>query len=164
MDWYLNVLRNYIGFGGRARRKEYWMFILVNFIFALVLSIVDKILGWEWASGEGVLTSIYGLFILLPSWAVQFRRLHDTDRSAWWLLLLLIPIVGWIVILIFNCQSGTPAKTALVRILRSLRKLLPGGAYAYRAYTLICCGAQRVWVFRAGTTIWLRPCCRGARP
>ncbi|WP_163335501.1 DUF805 domain-containing protein, partial [Enterobacter hormaechei] len=59
MDWYLNVLRNYIGFGGRARRKEYWMFILVNFIFALVLSIVDKILGWEWASGEGVLTSIY---------------------------------------------------------------------------------------------------------
>ena len=110
MDWYLNVLRNYIGFGGRARRNEYWMFILVNFIFALVLSIVDKILGWEWASGEGVLTSIYGLFILLPSWAVQFRRLHDTDRSAWWLLLLLIPIVGWIVILIFNCQSGTPGE------------------------------------------------------
>ena len=110
MGWYLNVLRNYIGFGGRARRKEYWMFILVNFIFALVLSIVDKILGWEWASGEGVLTSIYGLFILLPSWAVQFRRLHDTDRSAWWLLLLLIPIVGWIVILIFNCQSGTPGE------------------------------------------------------
>lgn len=67
MDWYLNVLRNYIGFGGRARRKEYWMFILVNFIFALVLSIVDKILGWEWASGEGVLTSIYAIFILLPS-------------------------------------------------------------------------------------------------
>ena len=110
MDWYLNVLRNYIVFCCGARRKEYWMFILVNFIFALVLSIVDKILGWEWASGEGVLTSIYGLFILLPSWAVQFRRLHDTDRSAWWLLLLLIPIVGWIVILIFNCQSGTPGE------------------------------------------------------
>ena len=110
MDWYLNVLRNYIGFGGRARRKEYWMFILVNVMFVLEVSIVDKILGWEWASGEGVLTSIYGLFILLPSWAVQFRRLHDTDRSAWWLLLLLIPIVGWIVILIFNCQSGTPGE------------------------------------------------------
>lgn len=47
MDWYLNVLRNYIGFGGRARRKEYWMFVLVNFILATVLSIVDKILGWE---------------------------------------------------------------------------------------------------------------------
>ncbi|MDU4222351.1 MAG: DUF805 domain-containing protein [Enterobacter asburiae] len=80
MDWYLKVLRNYIGFGGRARRKEYWMFVLV------------------------------GLLVLLPSWAVLFRRLHDTDRSAWWLLLLLIPLVGWIVILIFNCQSGTPGE------------------------------------------------------
>jgi uncharacterized membrane protein YhaH (DUF805 family) len=52
MDWYLKVLRNYIGFGGRARRKEYWMFVLVNFIFALVLGIVDKILGWERAAGK----------------------------------------------------------------------------------------------------------------
>lgn len=60
-------------------RKEYWMFILVNFIFALVLSIVDKILGWEWASGEGVLTSIYAIFILLPSWAVQF---HAASRHG----------------------------------------------------------------------------------
>ena len=99
MDWYLKVLRNYIGFGGRARRKEYWMFVLVNFILIMVLGIVDKILGWERAGGEGVLTTIYGLLVLLPSWAVLFRRLHDTDRSAWWLLLLLIPIIGWIVIL-----------------------------------------------------------------
>jgi uncharacterized membrane protein YhaH (DUF805 family) len=60
MDWYLKVLRNYIGFGGRARRKEYWMFVLVNFILILVLGIVDKILGWERAGGEGVLTTIYG--------------------------------------------------------------------------------------------------------
>jgi len=47
MDWYLNVLRNYIGFGGRARRKEYWMFILVNVILTAVLSVVDKMLGWQ---------------------------------------------------------------------------------------------------------------------
>ena len=53
MDWYLKVLRNYIGFGGRARRKEYWMFVLVNFILIMVLGIVDKILGWERAGGEG---------------------------------------------------------------------------------------------------------------
>ena len=74
------------------------------------LGIVDKILGWEREGGEGILTTIYGVLVLLPSWAVLFRRLHDTDRSAWWLLLLLIPIVGWIVILIFNCQSGTPGE------------------------------------------------------
>ena len=91
MDWYLKVLKNYIGFGGRARRKEYWMFILVNLILTGVLSIIDKMLGWQRAGGEGILTTIYGVLVFLPWWAVQFRRLHDTDRSAWWLLLLLIP-------------------------------------------------------------------------
>ena len=108
MDWYLKVLKNYIGFGGRARRKEYWMFILVNIILTGVLSIIDKMLGWQRAGGEGILTTIYGVLIFLPWWAVQFRRLHDTDRSAWWLLLLLIPVIGWLVILVFNCQNGTP--------------------------------------------------------
>lgn len=85
MDWYLKVLKNYLGFGGRARRKEYWMFILVNIIFTFVLGLLDAMLGWQRAGGEGVLTTIYGVLIFLPWWAVQFRRLHDTDRSAWWL-------------------------------------------------------------------------------
>lgn len=82
MDWYLKVLKNYLGFGGRARRKEYWMFILVNIIFTFVLGLLDAMLGWQRAGGEGVLTTIYGVLIFLPWWAVQFRRLHDTDRSA----------------------------------------------------------------------------------
>lgn len=81
MDWYLKVLKNYLGFGGRARRKEYWMFILVNIIFTFVLGLLDAMLGWQRAGGEGVLTTIYGVLIFLPWWAVQFRRLHDTDRS-----------------------------------------------------------------------------------
>lgn len=51
MDWYLNVLKNYFGFGGRARRKEYWMFVLVNIIFTFVLGILDRMLGWERAGG-----------------------------------------------------------------------------------------------------------------
>ncbi|HHS1133625.1 TPA: DUF805 domain-containing protein [Salmonella enterica subsp. enterica] len=105
MDWYLKVLKNYLGFGGRARRKEYWMFILVNIIFTFVLGLLDAMLGWQRAGGEGVLTTIYGVLIFLPWWAVQFRRLHDTDRSAWWLL---IPIIGWLIIIAFNCQNGTP--------------------------------------------------------
>lgn len=82
MDWYLNVLKNYFGFGGRARRKEYWMFVLVNIIFTFVLGILDRMLGWERAGGEGILTTIYGVLVFIPWWAVQFRRLHDTDRSA----------------------------------------------------------------------------------
>ena len=110
MDWYLKVLKNYVGFGGRARRKEYWMFMLVNFVLAMVIGIVDRILGWERAGGEGILTTIYALLDFLPSWAVLFRRLHDTDRSAWWLLLILIPIIGWLVILVFCCQNGTPGE------------------------------------------------------
>lgn len=63
MDWYLKVLKNYIGFGGRARRKEYWMFILVNLILTGVLSIIDKMLGWQRAGGEGILTTIYGVLV-----------------------------------------------------------------------------------------------------
>ncbi|SQY34044.1 inner membrane protein YhaH [Escherichia coli] len=82
MDWYLKVLKNYVGFRGRARRKEYWMFILVNIIFTFVLGLLDKMLGWQRAGGEGILTTIYGILVFLPWWAVQFRRLHDTDRQA----------------------------------------------------------------------------------
>ena len=92
MDWYLKVLKNYVGFRGRARRKEYWMFILVNIIFTFVLGLLDKLFGWQ------------------PWWAVQFRRLHDTDRSAWWALLFLIPFIGWLIIIVFNCQAGTPGE------------------------------------------------------
>lgn len=110
MDWYFKVLRNYIGFSGRARRKEFWMFILVNLVLTVVLTILDKMLGLRIAKEEGLLATIYGLLIFLPYWAVQFRRLHDTDRSAWWLLLILIPIVGWLIILAFNCQNGTPGE------------------------------------------------------
>lgn len=63
MDWYLKVLKNYVGFRGRARRKEYWMFILVNIIFTFVLGLLDKMLGWQRAGGEGILTTIYGILV-----------------------------------------------------------------------------------------------------
>ena len=110
MDWYLKVLKNYVGFRGRARRKEYWMFILVNIIFTFVLGLLDKMLGWQRAGGEGILTTIYGILGFLPWWAVQFRRLHDTDRSAWWALRFLIPVIVWLSIIVFNCQAGTPGE------------------------------------------------------
>lgn len=107
MNWYLDVLRNYIGFNGRARRREYWMFIIVNMVFAFVLATIDRMIGWRLFGEKGVLTVLYGAFVFLPWWAVHFRRLHDTDRSAWWLLLIIIPVVGWIIIILFNCQRGT---------------------------------------------------------
>lgn len=92
------------------------MFILVNIIFTFVLGLLDKMLGWQRAGGEGILTTIYGILVFLPWWAVQFRRLHDTDRSAWWALLFLIPFIGWLIIIVFNCGRVRRAKTALDQI------------------------------------------------
>ncbi len=103
MNWYLNVMKNYITFDGRARRKEYWMFFLINIIILLVLSIVDGVL----FGGTAILSGIYALIQFLPQLAVSVRRLHDTDRSGWWILLGLIPIVG-LVLLVFFCLNGTP--------------------------------------------------------
>lgn len=83
MEWYLKVVRdNYANFNGRARRKEYWMFVLVNFIIALVLGAVDRMAGLTY-SGQGILSSIYSLLVFIPGLAAVVRRLHDTGRSGW---------------------------------------------------------------------------------
>ncbi|NBD24488.1 DUF805 domain-containing protein [Paenibacillus glycinis] len=101
MEWYVKVLQNYVGFTGRARRKEYWMYVLVNCILSIALAIVDGILGLD-----RVLGALYSLAVLLPSLAVMVRRLHDTGRSGWWYFIILIPIVGAIVLLVFACLEG----------------------------------------------------------
>ncbi|MBK6512489.1 MAG: DUF805 domain-containing protein [Haliea sp.] len=102
MDWYLAVLKKYAQFSGRARRKEYWYFTLFNVIFSVVLSFVDGLTGtWNPESGVGLLSGIYSLAVLIPAIAVGVRRLHDTGRSAWWLLILLIPLIGVIIFLVF---------------------------------------------------------------
>lgn len=103
MDWYFKVLRHYATFHGRAHRREFWMFALVNIILYGVLRVMDNILGWQ----HGGLSLIYSLLLLLPSLAVQVRRLHDTDRSWRWLLLLFIPFFGWLALLAFYSQHGT---------------------------------------------------------
>ncbi|MBI1285553.1 MAG: DUF805 domain-containing protein [Thiobacillus sp.] len=109
MNWYLGVLQKYAVFSGRARRKEYWMFFLFNVIISIILAVVDRMTGmFSEASGVGVFESIYGLAILLPSLAVAVRRLHDTDRSGWWLLIGLIPVIGAIVLLVFLVQDSKP--------------------------------------------------------
>ncbi|MEL7059743.1 MAG: DUF805 domain-containing protein [Acidobacteriota bacterium] len=106
MNWYLEVLKNYAQFEGRARRKEYWMFILIHIIIAIALSIVDQAAGLMVASGTGVLSALYSVGVLVPSLAVAVRRLHDTGRSGWWLLLGLIPCLGALVLIFFLAQDG----------------------------------------------------------
>ena len=88
-NWYLEVLRKYAVFSGRARRKEFWCFSLVSFIIVLVLTVLDNQLGtFHQATDLGLFVSIYYLAILLPNFAVIVRRLHDTGRSGWWILLM----------------------------------------------------------------------------
>jgi uncharacterized membrane protein YhaH (DUF805 family) len=111
MNWYLDVLKKYAVFSGRARRKEYWMFVLFNLIVAFVLGIVDNMLGTvSQPYGVGTLGALYSLAVLLPSIGVGVRRLHDTNRSGWWLLIGLIPVIGWIVLLVFFVQDSTPGE------------------------------------------------------
>lgn len=105
MDWYLHVLKNYALFTGRARRKEYWMFMLVSILIILALELVESVLGTG-----GVIGMLYSLVILLPSIAVAIRRLHDTNRSGWWLLISLVPVIGGLVLLFFMIQDGTPGQ------------------------------------------------------
>ena len=88
MKYYIEVLKKYAKFEGRARRKEYWMFILFDFIFAIAAAVLDEILG-----SEPVISIVYGLVLILPTLAVTVRRLHDTNRSGWWILLFVIPLI-----------------------------------------------------------------------
>jgi uncharacterized membrane protein YhaH (DUF805 family) len=102
INYYTGVLKNYAGFEGRARRAEYWQFALVNIIISIVLDVIGLAVKFP------LLGLVYGLAILVPTLAVAFRRLHDTSRSAWWILIALVPFVGAIVLLVFTCLDSTP--------------------------------------------------------
>ncbi len=99
MKWFLLALKKYADFRGRSRRKEYWYFILFYYIFSLVLLFVDQ------TTGTPLLQAIFALAVIIPSIAVGVRRMHDTDRSGWYLL---IPIYN----LVLACTDGTPGENS----------------------------------------------------
>lgn len=105
MNWYLEVMKKYAVFTGRAQRAEYWMFFLFNFIIAFVLGFIEGLVG-----GPGILGILYSLVVLIPGIAVSIRRLHDTDRSGWWLLIGFVPLIGAIVLLVFMVQDSKPGE------------------------------------------------------
>ena len=106
MNWYIEVLKKYAVFGGRACRKEYWMFVLFNLIIVFVLGLIEGIAGIAPKSEQSVLASLYMLAILIPGIAVAVRRLHDTNRSGLWVLIGLVPLIGGIVLLVFMVQNS----------------------------------------------------------
>ncbi len=110
MNWYLAVLKKYAVFDGRAHRTEYWMFFLFNFLAGIVLGLADAVISWVVPFGWlfASLGSIYSLAVLVPSIAVGVRRLHDTGRSGWWLLIGLVPLAGFIILLIFFIEDSQP--------------------------------------------------------
>ena len=110
MEWYLKVLKNYVGFSGRARRKEYWMFVLFNMIVSLVFSILGSIKGI--GGLFTVLSGLYSLGVFLPSIAVGIRRLHDIGKSGWWLLISLVPIIGGIWLIVLLATEGTSGENS----------------------------------------------------
>lgn len=94
MEWFLKAVKSF-SFDGRARRKEYWMFTLITVTISIVLSILDRVLGTVSGSATlGLLGTVFMLAILIQGLAVSARRLHDTGRSGWWLLICVIPFVG----------------------------------------------------------------------
>ena len=113
MSWYLEVLRKYAQFNGRARRKEYWMFALINLVISFAIGMVGGLLGMK-AGGMGInaIAGIYFLAMLIPSIAVGIRRLHDTGRSGWWTLIVFVPLIGAIALLVFAVQDSEPGTNA----------------------------------------------------
>ncbi len=101
MEWFINGIKRYVDFNGRARRTEFWMYALFYMIGYIVLVVIDVVVG------IGFLAILYSLGLLLPSLGVAVRRLHDTDRSGLWLLICLIPIIGALVLLYFYILEGT---------------------------------------------------------
>ena len=108
MNWYLDAWKNYVNFQGRARRKAYWMFVLFNLIALVVLSFIEGAIGLSGENGYGILTGLYTLAMILPLIALAVRRLHDTGRSGWWILIGLVPLIGPIVLIVFYVTDSQP--------------------------------------------------------
>ena len=117
MEWYLKVMRdNYANFKGRARRKEYWMFVLVNAIILIACMVLDNMLGTvfmmdagplgEISLGYGWLYFICTLVHFTPALGLVVRRLHDVGKSGWFYFIFLIPIIGIIWLLVLYCTEG----------------------------------------------------------
>lgn len=105
MEWFIKCIKNYVNFKGRARRKEYWMFVLFSVIFLVAALVLGGIL---FQSEETAMIPYYivALLLFLPSLAVCVRRLHDIGKSGWWYLMGFIPVVGYFILIYFFVKDG----------------------------------------------------------
>ncbi|QDO94922.1 DUF805 domain-containing protein [Formosa sediminum] len=104
MNWYLKVIKeHYADFKGRARRQEYWMFVLINMIISWSISLLGYLFD---VSIFSILSGIYSLAVFIPGFAVSVRRLHDVGKSGWFLLIAVIPIIGWIWLIVLMATDS----------------------------------------------------------
>ena len=107
MHWLTGPITKYVVWEGRATRSEYWYFILFTTLITVGLTMIDLAVGtFDEETNQGLISGLFSLFIFLPSIAVFVRRLHDTGRSGWWFWILLVPLIGFIVILVFFCTDS----------------------------------------------------------
>ncbi|THF67816.1 DUF805 domain-containing protein [Deinococcus sp. Arct2-2] len=111
MQEFLTVLLRFKDFSGRSRRREYWMFVLFNWIRTLVIGFIDRRLGLDFGVENlqiGILGVIQSLILFIPGLAVGIRRMHDIGRSGWWSLLVLIPLIGGIWLIVLDATDSEP--------------------------------------------------------
>ena len=115
MNYYLKVLKNYAVFSGRARRSEYWMFLLFNIIFGVIAMVIDNMLGLRITMTIGDTSQMlpygyvylaYALAVFIPGLAVSVRRLHDVGKSGWFFFIVLIPLIGAIWLIVLFCTDS----------------------------------------------------------
>ncbi len=109
MGGYFKTLKKYAVFKGRATRREYWIFTLINTVITFGLIGIAAVMASDTGEPNPLLmmaATIFMLIILIPSFAVMARRLHDIDKSAWWMLLFAIPLAG-LILVVFSCLKGT---------------------------------------------------------
>ena len=116
MDWFLHAVRHYAEWQGRARRREYWCFMGLYGLISVYLTVIDAVVGHAGSRGHGggvaLLSTLFALAMLPPAVGVAIRRLHDTGRSGWWLLLGAVPVLGAAALLVLALRRGTPGPNA----------------------------------------------------
>ncbi|SHF00862.1 Uncharacterized membrane protein YhaH, DUF805 family [Marinomonas polaris DSM 16579] len=103
MNWYFDAWKRYAQFSGRASQEAFWMFFLANFLISVVFVLLEIFFQATWK-----IDALYSLFVFLPMLSLTIRRLHDTNRSAWWLLVVLVPAIGMLVLLVLLALPSDP--------------------------------------------------------
>ncbi|MCD8539447.1 MAG: DUF805 domain-containing protein [Leadbetterella sp.] len=115
MEWFIKVLRQYADFDGRARRKEFWMFTLFYVVFSLFAALMDDAMDMSYTDdllSGGMISTAYALALFIPGLAVSVRRLHDIGKSGWMILVIFIPLIGWIWLIVLHCQDSEPGSNS----------------------------------------------------